>query len=128
MRKLKKILFVEDDKSIALVAKIIFEKHNYEVHHFFNASEAIENYIELNPQLIISDMMMPEIDGVEFFKILKEKYDSTTPFVFMTARAQVHEQKQYLELGALGVIVKPFDPAKICLELEQLWENYNQKL
>jgi len=49
------------------------------------------------------------------------------PVIFMTARSQTHEVAEYLELGAIDVIRKPFDPVTLCDQIEQIWDRYNGK-
>ncbi|MCI5072558.1 response regulator [bacterium] len=124
MNKLKKILYVEDDQDIAQITSIVLdEMGQYEVLHVSNGQEAIDQVPVFKPQLILMDVMMPGMDGQEAFIKLKEKgYLNNVPVVFMTAKAQVHEQKKYMELGALGVIVKPFDLEILCATIEDYWK------
>lgn len=65
----------------------------------------------LRPDVILLDVMMPELDGPGTLAQLRQlPGHEQTPVIFMTARAQASEIKHYIALGAIGVIVKPFDP------------------
>lgn len=65
----------------------------------------------LKPDVILLDVMMPELDGPGTLALIRERPEHTdTPVIFMTARAQSQEQDRFLALGAIAVIVKPFDP------------------
>ena len=124
MNKLKKILYVEDDQDIAQITQMVLDEiGQYDVLHVSNGQQAIDKFSFFSPQLVLMDVMMPGMDGQEAFIKLKEKgYLNNVPVVFMTAKAQVHEQKKYLELGALGVIVKPFDLEILCSTIEEYWK------
>jgi len=120
---LERILYVEDDEDIAEVARIVFEDlGGFSVCHCSSGFAALEQVSAFKPQLVLLDMMMPGMDGVETHRRMKNAgVLDDVPVVFMTARAQHHEQEAYVALGALGVIVKPFDPMSLCDELRALW-------
>lgn len=68
--------------------------------------------------------MMPEMDGPQTLAALRAlPVCATTPVIFMTARAQRHEVEYYRGFGALGVIIKPFDPMVLCDTVQQIWSN-----
>lgn len=126
MTKLTDILYVEDDADISMITTIVLTSAGYEVRRCATAMEALDALNEYTPQLILSDVMMPQMDGVELFKEVQQQHkDKCLPVIFMTAKAQVHEQEEYLALGVLGVIVKPYDPTTLCSEIEQLWALHN---
>jgi len=63
------------------------------------------------------------MDGPETFRRIRENQAwAKIPVIFMTARAQTHEQNEYVEMGAAGVIVKPVDPLQLCSKIEALWQ------
>lgn len=116
-------MLVEDDPSIAEVAVMVLaDIGGYEVVHFSGGAEALEGISDAQPQLILMDVMMPGLDGPETMTELKndDRYKDI-PVVFLTAKAQLHEQKAYLQLGAAAVIVKPFDPMTLSEQVEQIW-------
>jgi two-component system OmpR family response regulator len=68
-------------------------------------------------------VMMPKMDGPETLRQLRRLPNAASvPVIFMTARAQVHEQAAHRALGALGVIVKPFDPMTLSLQIREIWD------
>jgi len=123
MPQLKKILYVEDDESIAEVVMMTLEDFgDFQVQHCPSGQEAVDAFSVFKPDLVLLDVMMPGMDGPTALQhIRKLPGGSSIPVIFMTAKAQVHQQQEYLDLGALGVIVKPFDPTTLCDQLRQLY-------
>ncbi|WP_018689333.1 response regulator [Ahrensia kielensis] len=121
---LQKILYVEDDESIAEIVKMSLEDiGDFEVLHCFSGITALKEVENFSPQLVLMDVMMPDMDGPETMLRMKAMPSvADIPIIFMTARAQVQEQKQYMDLGAIGVIVKPFDPITLCDRIRDMWE------
>lgn len=121
---LKKILYVEDDIDIAMVAKLTLEAvGGFEVLHCESGQDALEAFPTFSPQLVLVDVMMPRMNGIQMLANLRHlPKGKDAPIIFMTARAQTHEQADYLRLGALGVVVKPFDPMTLSDTIRQLWE------
>lgn len=73
------------------------------------------------PDVILLDVMMPEIDGIETLSRLRGlPGHAETPVIFMTARTMDHERTLYLELGALGIIAKPFDPMTLAKNVRDM--------
>jgi two-component system, OmpR family, response regulator len=120
---LKQILCVEDNDSIAEVVKMTLEDvGSYVVTHCASGQEALETLRTAKPQLVLLDVMMPGMDGPETMRRMRQMPEGADiPVVFMTARMQLHEQAQYMELGAAGVIAKPFDPMQLCDDIETIW-------
>jgi two-component system OmpR family response regulator len=78
------------------------------------------------PDLILLDVMMPEMDGPTTLKAFRKMPEANEILViFMTARSQTHEVEEYMELGAIDVIRKPFDPITLCDQIKKIWEQYN---
>lgn len=127
MKKLKKITYIEDEPDIQRIAKICLEKFGgYEVSIFSNATEALEGIVESGPDLILLDIMLPGMDGKELFGKLKE-LDSikNTPIVFITAKSNyVKDPSELVELGASGVLEKPFDPVSLTQSMEKFWRDH----
>ncbi len=122
-RSLKKILYVEDDFSIAEVVCMTLEDFgDYDIIHCDLGQKALDVVADFQPDLILMDVMMPHMDGPTTLKHFQKMPEAQNiPVVFMTAKAQVHEQAEYIDLGAIGVLVKPFDPMTLCDDLEALW-------
>lgn len=124
MKPLNKILYVEDDEDIAEVASItLTDLGGFTIHHCLSGKEALEAFPDFQPDLVLMDVMMPQMDGLETYEKLRTMEDAKDiPIVYMTAKAQTHEQKKYQEMGAIGIIVKPFDPFTLCEQVTELWE------
>lgn len=122
-KKLEKILYVEDDIDIQAIAEVALRDiGNFTIKVCNSGTEALASIDEFEPDMIVSDVMMPEMDGLTLFQKLKEnpKY-SDLPFIFMTAKAQAHETEKYLSIGALKVIAKPFSPITLPDEIREAW-------
>lgn len=72
----------------------------------------------LKPDVILLDVMMPKLDGPGTLERIRQRPElKATPVIFMTARAQSHEQDRFLSLGATAIIVKPFDPMMLARQI-----------
>lgn len=121
---LKKILYVEDDESIARIVQLsLNELGNFNVHHAPSGKEALDVYGSFKPDLLLLDVMMPQMDGIETLKRIRDmESEQAAPAIFMTAKAQKHEQEEYLRVGAIGVIKKPFDPVNLPEDIVSIWQ------
>lgn len=127
MKELQKILYVEDEEDIAAIAKIALEDlGGFELLYCATGKQALANADSFTPDLFIIDVMMPEMDGPTTFKELRKNPKFVdTPIIFMTAKTQASEIKEYLALGAVGVITKPFDPVTLADTVRKLWKDAN---
>ncbi|MFD2174718.1 response regulator [Rhodobacter lacus] len=121
---LNKIMLVEDDAQIAFMTVMALEDlGGFEVMHCDNGQAALDNFDAFAPQIVLMDVMMPGIDGPETLKALRiNPLARTVPVVFMTAKVQPHQQQGYFDLGAVGVIAKPFDPMTLSDRVVGLWQ------
>lgn len=124
MTDLKRILYVEDDLDIQVIAKIALEDiGGYELQVCSSGEEALANAVSFAPDLLLLDVMMPGIDGPTTLKKLRTFPELTnTPAIFMTAKVQPSEVAEYVALGALDVIPKPFDPMTLSDEIKTIWQ------
>ena len=121
---MKRILLVEDNNAIRENTSELLELAHYTVISACNGQQGLEKAIEEKPDLILCDIMMPEIDGYHFLEILRKKpIFENTPFLFFTASSEKSEIEKGLAAGANGFIIKPFDAD----ELIQLVGNYLQQ-
>lgn len=112
----KKILVVDDEISICMLLQN-FLSQDYEVVTLYNAMEAMEWLEENLPDLIISDIQMPEMDGYDFLTKVRQKgFTKHTPVVMLSGRAESKERIKCYRLGAQDYLTKPFNPE----ELEEL--------
>lgn len=122
--KLTRILYVEDEPDIQTVARLALETlGGFTVEICSSGSEARSRVPHFQPQLILLDVMMPQMDGPTTLKMLRELSQfSRTPAIFMTAKVQPSEVEYYLGLGAVDVIPKPFDPMTLSSQVQAIWE------
>jgi DNA-binding response OmpR family regulator len=120
---LKKIMYIEDDMDIAELTKITLEDiGGMTVKHCPSGEEGLKELPKYNPQLVLLDVMMPGMDGPTVLKKMREDDKlKKIPVIFITAKAQVHEQKAYKNMGVIGVVMKPYDPMTLHKQLEELW-------
>lgn len=102
----KKILIVDDEKPISDIIKFNMEKEGYETATAFDGEEALEKVESEKPDLIILDLMLPKIDGLEVAKRVRAKH--TTPIIMVTAKDSELDKVLGLELGADDYVTKPF--------------------
>ena len=121
---LKRILLVDDEPDILTVAEIALSQvGGFEVQAYNDSVKAIEEIEDLMPDLVILDMMMPNIDGMQTLSLLSNMTSvADVPVIFMTAKVQKNEIDSYLKAGASGVIRKPFDPMKLAGQVTEIWE------
>jgi len=125
-KALNTILMIEDEPDIQTVAKLSLESvGGFNVEVCSSGQEAIDKAPGVNPDLILLDVMMPGMDGpTTLLKLKKIPELSNTPIIFMTAKVQPQEVRQYKELGAIDVIAKPFDPMALSDNVRAIWENH----
>lgn len=115
----KKILIIDDEKHIAEAIKLNLRMLGHDVLHAINGLEGLNFYSEYNPQLVIVDLMMPEIDG---FGVITEirKRDAKIPILVISAKEQVKEKIKCLSLGVDDYLSKPFDLDEFLLRVDRL--------
>ncbi|MEP3562958.1 MAG: response regulator [Marinobacter sp.] len=123
---LNKVLYVEDDADIRAIAELALQDvGGFSTALCSSGAEAIEVAPDFQPDLILLDVMMPEMDGPQtLLELRKIKATQDTPVIFMTARIQRTEIDEYLSLGALGVIPKPFDPMTLADEIRRIHQEH----
>jgi two-component system OmpR family response regulator len=124
-RKIQSVLYVDDDPDICeVVQATLCLIAGLNVHTAGSGEQAIDLAYELRPDLILMDVMMPGLDGPATLKRMREHaLLADIPIVFLTAKVLPAEVAHFLQLGAIGVIGKPFDPLKLGDELFAIWEN-----
>jgi len=123
-QQLERILMVEDDLDIQTVARLALEAvGGFTIEMCGGGGEALQKVGAFAPDLVLLDVMMPDMDGPTVLQHLRA--DAATrnfPIVFVTAKAQPSEVAAYLEMGAVAVISKPFDPMTLSASLAEIWE------
>ena len=121
MSELLKVLYVEDDADIRMVAEMTLEDEGFELIICSSGQEALDKAVDQRLDLLLLDVMMPGMDGPTALQKLRELPQlATTPAIFMTAKVQPAEVAQYKAIGAAGVINKPFDPMTLAEEIHTI--------
>ena len=105
------ILVVDDERNIVKLARLYLNKDGYQVEAAYDGAEALEKAKSLRPDLIILDIMMPEMDGLAVCRELRKT--SNVPIIILTARDDDVDRIVGLELGADDYITKPFNPREL---------------
>jgi two-component system, OmpR family, response regulator len=123
--RFQSVLYVDDDKDIcSVVHATLLLVPGLVVEIAESGERAIDLAYELRPDLVLMDVMMPGLDGPSTFKCMQESaLLANIPVIFMTAKILPTEISQFLKLGAIGVVVKPFDPLKLYGDLLALWNH-----
>jgi CheY-like chemotaxis protein len=114
-----RLLLIDDESSIREVTKATLEATgNWDVTLAETGEKGIRLAQQLNPHLILIDLMMPEMDGVTAFEKIRDiPATAKTPIAFFTAKATIEEQPHFAEMGIRGVISKPFQPLELSNDL-----------
>lgn len=117
----KTILIVEDEQDILQLVKLYLEKEGFRTATAINGIEALKKVKEEKPALIVLDLMLPEIDGLEVCKRLRSVPDTAMlPIIMLTAKAEESDTVIGLELGADDYVTKPFSPKALVARVKAL--------
>lgn len=105
------VLIVDDDEDIRNVLKLQLESEGYKVKLASNGEEALSIVDKDEPNLVLLDIMMPKVDGLEVCKIIRQK--SLVPIIFLSAKASEFDKVMGLSLGADDYVIKPFSPIEL---------------
>ena len=118
----QKILVVDDEQDIVELLQYNLEKAGYDVRTAFNGKEAIEIAKKFHPNLILMDIMMPKMDGVETSRMLREMPEMKgTYIVFLTARVEEYSEVAAFDVGADDYIIKPIKPRALISRIGALF-------
>jgi DNA-binding NarL/FixJ family response regulator len=115
----RRLLLIDDDPNLILLVKDYLEFRGYEVVTAENGREALEILEQDLPDMIICDVMMPEMDGYSFVKHVREDArTSWIPVLFLSAKGQSQDRVKGLNIGADVYMVKPFEPEELVAQVE----------
>lgn len=121
------ILIVEDNRDLQTYLKILF-KTDYNVILADNGKHALEQISKKRPDLIISDVMMPEMDGWTFLNLLKQNQSlRKIPLIMLTALTEAEDKLKALRTGVDDYISKPFDKSELVIRVQNLLKNYEER-
>lgn len=118
-----KILIVDDDENINEVINMYLKSSGYDTEIALNGRTAREIYSEYKPDLVLLDMMIPYIDGIDVLKWIRKQ--SETPVIMITAKGDTFDKVLALELGADDYIVKPFEPKELLARVKAVLRRYS---
>jgi type IV pilus assembly protein PilB len=128
------ILVVDDDKKLQNLMKLILTKGGYEVELVNSGKEALEKLKSYKPDMILLDVMMPDMDGYEVCRILQDDPNTAyIPVIMVTARGEENDRKEGFKAGAVDYLTKPIksdtllDTISKYLDIKNQWENINSK-
>ena len=122
---MSKILIVDDEKMMLMLTKRILSK-KYEIITAMTGAEAIELFDSEHPDMVLSDLMMPEMDGYELHRILQERSTNPVPIVFMTADESDESESRGFEVGAEDYIRKPVKPDVLLKRVGNIIDNLDK--
>jgi len=126
MNKMRKILLVDDEPDILEFMEYNLKKENYQISKAVNGKDAIEKAKKEHPDLIILDIMMPEMDGIEACRALREIPEfKNTLIAFLTARNEDYSQVAGFDVGADDYITKPIKPRVLISRINALFRRYS---
>lgn len=125
----KRLLLIDDDPNLILLVKDYLEFRGYEVITAENGREALEVLEQEIPDMIICDVMMPEMDGYAFVnQVRQDERTSWIPILFLSAKGQSGDKIKGLNIGADVYMVKPFEPEELVAQVEaSLKQAYRQR-
>lgn len=108
----KKVLCIEDEEEMIELVRLILTRHNVELHGALGGREGLEKIVELEPDLVLLDLMMPEVDGWEVYQTMKASETMRDiPVIVVTAKAQSIDRVLGLHIARVDdYITKPFGP------------------
>ena len=119
MKEKLKILLADDEKELSRAIGAILKYSNYEVDIVYNGKEAVNKVQENIYDLIILDVMMPVMDGIQALKEMR-KNNIKTPIMLLTAKAQIDDKVEGLDSGANDYLTKPFDKKELLARIRAL--------
>lgn len=120
---MKRILIVDDNKLERTVLTQYLKNLGYQVESASSGAEALTACSENSPDLVVSDMMMPQMDGLEFCRRLRATPSGQlVPFIFLSGKNEQQDRMNGLENGADDYLIKPVNPRELVAKIEALLE------
>lgn len=118
-----KILVADDDQNICELLRLYLEKEGYKVVLAYDGESAVTKFGEEDPDLVLLDIMMPQLDGWQVCREIRKK--SNVPIIMATAKGETFDKVLGLELGADDYVVKPFDTKEIVARIKAVLRRSN---
>ncbi len=116
---IRRVLVADDDKKTVELLKLYLERDGHQVITAYNGKDALQSARELQPDLVVLDLMMPELDGLDVCRLLRA--DSKVPIIMLTARTTEGDKITGLDLGADDYVTKPFSPREVAARVRAVF-------
>ena len=120
----EKILVVDDDTNICELLRLYLTKEGYQVTTANDGEEGLEKFNQLKPDMVLLDVMMPRMDGLEVCRRIRKL--GNTPVMMLTAKGEIEDRIIGLELGADDYLIKPFSPRELVARVRALFRRAHQ--
>lgn len=121
----RRILAIDDEEANILLLRSVLEREGYtDIHCLTDPTKAMRAYIDLEPDIVLLDLMMPEVDGFELLEAFSrhDRPDEFRPVLVLTADTTLQARRRALSLGAKDFVAKPFDVIEVGLRIANLLE------
>lgn len=125
MSEPKKILLAEDNSILSLLLKFKLEKEGYKLLIAMNGKEAIDLMVQHDPEIILTDIMMPFVSGLELISYVRNKLNRTIPIIVLSSAGQEDMVLNAFNLGATDFMSKPFSPNELSIRVNRLLRQKN---
>ena len=118
-----RVLVIDDDAPIRLLCRVNLEAERMEVSEAVDGASGLERAREEKPDVILLDVMLPQMDGWQVAeRLLEQPETAEIPIVFLTARAELGDRARGLEIGGIDYLTKPFNPVELAGQIRDLLE------
>ena len=122
------LLLVDNQEIVLNAAEAALKKEGYAIFKARNGAEGLKIATQLQPQLIITDIVMPRMDGIEMFKALRaNNYIANTPVIALSAKSAAEEEYKLLEMGFFDFIAKPINPTRLLARVRRALRHGGQQ-
>lgn len=121
----RRILAIDDEEANVLLLRSVLEREGYQdIHTLTDPSAAVEAYAALAPDIVLLDLMMPQVDGFQLLEAFSrhDRPDEFRPVLVLTADTTLQARRRALALGAKDFVSKPFDVIEVALRIRNLLE------
>ncbi|WP_381420591.1 response regulator [Sphingorhabdus arenilitoris] len=121
----QRILVIDDEEANILLLRSILEREGYsDIHTLTDPTAAMETYVDVAPDLVLLDLMMPQVDGFQLLEAFSrhDNPDEFRPVLVLTADTTLQARRRALSLGAKDFVAKPFDVIEVALRISNLLE------
>lgn len=123
MNRDKKVMIVDDDPNISELISLYLTKEGYQTYEYISGVTALEKFNDVLPDLVILDIMLPQLDGYDVLGEIRKF--SKVPVIMVTAKGETFDKVLGLELGADDYLTKPFDPKELLARVKAVIRRYS---